>query len=88
MLVLSRAYISLPTSMYELDSFTNRLPAASTYMVRGRWRAWSSVDCPKRPVRGEGSHHASSIRSVWAPMAMAARMASPVSPGLEIDHLA
>ena len=35
-----------------------------------------------------GSHQASSIRSVLAPIRMAALSASPVSPGLAIDHLA
>ena len=40
------------------------------------------------PVRGDGSHHASSIRSVLAPRRMAVWSASPVSPGLAIDHLA
>ena len=56
-------------------------------MVRGRWRAWSSVDWPKRPVLGDGSHHASSISAVWAPSRIAVAIASPVSPGLDIDHL-
>ena len=39
-------------------------------------------------TRGDGNHHASSIRSVRAPSRIAVCIASPVSPGLAIDHFA
>ena len=39
-------------------------------------------------TRGDGNHHASSIRSVRAPSRIAVCIASPVSPGFEPDHSA
>src|ERR1019366_5004697 len=79
--------MALPTSTYELDSLQNRWPRESTNIVPGRWRAAPKDEAPSAMV-GEGSHHASSRRSVLAPRRIAVSKTSPVSPELAIDHSA
>src|SRR5580693_3994262 len=59
-------------------------------MAPGRCRPDPSdaAAAPPLAMKTEGSHHASSSRSVFAPSRIAVCSTSPVSPALAIDHLA
>src|ERR1035437_1161967 len=76
------AYMAAPNSRYGEASLTKRLPRPLTTMQPGRLRSANRPSCAGSPgTCTEGTHQAQSIRSVLAPMDMAARRVSPVLCG-------